>query len=61
MFERDMRVALREPLVARALEDGVAARTSRSHHYVFYVLPHGFSKKRETARSLWKFLSLFKE
>ena len=31
---------------------GIAARMSHSHAYLFCVLPHGFSRKRETAHSL---------
>ena len=45
---------LRTPALLAAR--GIAAHTSRSqtrsHAYLFFVLPHGFSRKRKTARSL---------
>ena len=39
-------------LVARSIAAPKSRWQSRSHAYLFSVLSHGFSRKRETARSL---------
>ena len=43
-------------LAARGIAAPKSRWQSRSHAYLFSVLSHGFSRKRETARSLHMYL-----